>query len=216
VNEKPLYVIPTFTGKVVHLDDPKPEEIDIEDIAHALSQICRWGGQGPWISVAAHSVAMASYEQTTQNEFARECLLHDAAEAYLGDQISPLKRWLAEWSAEDGWKHAPYEVTHSTFNDVIGKRFNLKTPEHHGQFPNQIHTNFTTWPRVGVLDGLSLLAEISLSYGAGFHSAPLRTVTLNRMLGCYIDAMRLEADGTPRGRKAIAKRFVSIFNSLSG
>ncbi len=81
--------------------DPRPEEIAIEDIAHHLSRICRWGGATKnFYSVAEHSVLLAAYFDARQGnrQLARWALLHDAAEAYLGDVVRPLKPYFAEFS----------------------------------------------------------------------------------------------------------------------
>lgn len=79
----------TFTGKWVHIRDPRPGEIDIEDIAHGLSHICRFFGHtDAFYSVAQHSVLVS---QQVPASDALWGLLHDAAEAYLGDLARPLK-----------------------------------------------------------------------------------------------------------------------------
>lgn len=78
--------IQTHTNKVFHLLGCTPDEICIEDIAHALSHICRFGGHtSRFYSVAEHCVVMSRVIPTL------ECLLHDASEAYLGDMVRPLK-----------------------------------------------------------------------------------------------------------------------------
>ena len=70
--------------------DPRPEEIDIGDIAHALSLLVRFGGHvSRFYSVAEHSVRVS---RECAPEDALWGLLHDASEAYLGDLIRPLKR----------------------------------------------------------------------------------------------------------------------------
>lgn len=79
----------TYTGKRFHLFDPASEEICIEDIAHALSQLCRFTGHSKWFySVGQHSWH-ASF--LVPPPFAMEALLHDAAEAYVNDLSRPLK-----------------------------------------------------------------------------------------------------------------------------
>ena len=88
--------IQTFTGKRLDLDPPDPSQIDIEDIAHGLSMLCRFNGQcTKFYSVAEHSIHV-SHE--INPKFALVGLLHDAAEAYLGDVPSPLKKQLCQFS----------------------------------------------------------------------------------------------------------------------
>lgn len=84
------------SGRTVWPLDPRPEEIDIEDIAHHLARINRWGGatRDPY-SVAQHSVMLALYfELGDQRPLTKWALLHDAAEAYLGDVVRPLKPFI--------------------------------------------------------------------------------------------------------------------------
>lgn len=79
----------TFTGRRVDLFAPLPEQIDIEDIAHALAHECRYAGHvREFYSVAQHSVIVSDLCET---EDALWGLLHDASEAYLGDVVKPLK-----------------------------------------------------------------------------------------------------------------------------
>jgi len=85
----------TRTGRRVRLMDLKVEDIVIDDIAGPLAKICRFGGQIPvFYSVAQHSVLVAQLiAQVPGLEWYRfPALLHDAAKAYFGDMISPLKR----------------------------------------------------------------------------------------------------------------------------
>lgn len=91
----------TYTGKRFWPLDPSPEDIDPLDIAHALSLVCRYGGHvRRFYSVAEHCVLM-SY--AVAPEHALWALLHDAAEAYIGDMVRPLKRFMPEFrDAEDG------------------------------------------------------------------------------------------------------------------
>lgn len=70
--------------------------VTIEDIASALSKICRFTGQcGEFYSVAQHAV-LCSYFDTT-NSYA--ALMHDAAESLLNDCSSPLKQLLPDYKA---------------------------------------------------------------------------------------------------------------------
>lgn len=77
------------SGVEFNLVKPDPASIHIEDIAHHLSQICRFtGGTREHYSVAQHSVLVA---QLVPLDFQLAALLHDAAEAYVGDVSRPLK-----------------------------------------------------------------------------------------------------------------------------
>ncbi len=81
--------IQTYTGRAVDLLNPQPDQICLEDIAHALSRICRYTGHTEkHYSVAQHSVLTARY---MPKGFEAYGLLHDAAEAYIGDVSKPLK-----------------------------------------------------------------------------------------------------------------------------
>jgi len=87
--------IQTCSGKKFYVDEAEVEQIAIEDIAHALSMMCRFNGHCiRFYSVAEHSVHV-SYE--IDEELALVGLLHDAAEAYLGDVVSPLKKQLKDF-----------------------------------------------------------------------------------------------------------------------
>jgi uncharacterized protein len=85
----------TFTGLKFYPLDPRPEEIRIADIAHALSMLCRYGGHcREFYSVAQHSLHVCEWVQENfpgLRELALQALIHDASEAYIGDMVRPLK-----------------------------------------------------------------------------------------------------------------------------
>jgi 5'-deoxynucleotidase YfbR-like HD superfamily hydrolase len=92
--------IKTFTGQYFDLARPNPDDIDIESIAHALSNICRFGGHCPqFYSVAEHCLhcAKLAYRDKQPIRTVMAILLHDAAEAYLGDIVKPLKVMLPKY-----------------------------------------------------------------------------------------------------------------------
>lgn len=82
----------TYSGRRFYPLDPRSAEVDREDIAHALSLLCRYGGHvDRFYSVAEHCVLMS---QAVAPEHALAALLHDATEAYVCDVPRPLKRQL--------------------------------------------------------------------------------------------------------------------------
>lgn len=86
----------TYTGKIYYPFNPDPHDVCIEDVSHALSNLCRYTGMSRWFySVAEHSV-LVSY--MVPPELALEGLLHDAAEAYCGDMALPLKKRLPDYA----------------------------------------------------------------------------------------------------------------------
>jgi uncharacterized protein len=102
--------IQTFTGLQFWPLDPRPEEVCIRDIAHALANTCRFNGHtAHFYSVAEHCVALAGWAldrpgmpREARKRLAALALMHDAAEAYLPDVPRPLKRLMPEFrDAED-------------------------------------------------------------------------------------------------------------------
>lgn len=86
--------IRTVSGKRFDPLDPDPATLDIGDIAHALSNICRFTGHTKdFYSVAQHCCVVMKIlrEQGHAWEIQLEGLLHDATEAYLSDIARPIK-----------------------------------------------------------------------------------------------------------------------------
>ena len=92
----------TFSGRQVYPLMPDSADVCLEDIAHALSMLCRFTGHSKvFYSVGQHSVLVS---QVCQPEHALIGLLHDATEAYLGDMGRPLKSCLPAYkSLESVW-----------------------------------------------------------------------------------------------------------------
>ena len=102
----------THSGRQFWPLDPRPEEIDIEDIAHALSNLCRYAGHTrQFYSVAQHSVLVAGALPQPLRMWG---LLHDATEAYLVDIPRPIKKYLYG-----------YKDIEDHLMSVIAEKFNL-------------------------------------------------------------------------------------------
>ena len=85
----------TYTQRQFWPLDPRPEEIDVLDIAHALSHLCRFAGHVTrFYSVADHCVRVSRLAAPDDRALALAGLLHDATEAYVVDVPRPLKRFL--------------------------------------------------------------------------------------------------------------------------
>lgn len=97
--------ISTVSGRFYDLLAPEKYEYDIEEIAHSLSNLCRYTGHSNvFYSVAEHSVLVS---RLVPERLALCGLLHDASEAFCGDVSSPLKKLLPEYQAiEDGVQKA--------------------------------------------------------------------------------------------------------------
>ncbi len=92
---KPQAYIQTFTGKLIDVLDLDIDLLDIRDIAHSLSQQCRFNGHcGEFYSVAQHCVYV-SRQLPKKKKLAG--LMHDGTETYLCDIPSPLKPHLSNY-----------------------------------------------------------------------------------------------------------------------
>lgn len=94
----------TASGIRIDLMCPRPEDVILPDLAHALARICRYTGhvRAAHYSVAEHSCHVADHltDQGSPDVVVRAGLLHDAHEAYTGDVASPIKRALRALSAQ--------------------------------------------------------------------------------------------------------------------
>lgn len=111
--------VQTLTGHRFYVLDPEPEDIDILDVAGALSKICRFNGHPKAHYPVGQHCVLGSYvveEQTHDLMLALAFLLHDSGEAYLGDMTRPLKN-MPELEA--------YRLAEKKLNRTIERRFFL-------------------------------------------------------------------------------------------
>jgi uncharacterized protein len=107
-----------YSGEKFWPLDPKPEEVNINDIAHSLALQCRFNGHcNSFFSIAQHSVFVSKIVSPDQ---ALAGLLHDASEAYTGDIVSPLKKFLPP----------EFKEIEKEIEKVIFERFGIKNVDH--------------------------------------------------------------------------------------
>lgn len=120
-NQQTKSCITTVSGRFFDILKPEEYEYDIEEIAHSLSNICRYTGHtNSFYSVAEHSVLVS---RICSDRLALCGLLHDASEAFIGDVSSPLKKLLPE-----------YQEIEDKVQKAIASQFNLPYP-----FPEEIY-----------------------------------------------------------------------------
>lgn len=108
--------IRTISGQYVNVFEPDPDTILISDIAHALSNQCRFGGHLPrFYSVAEHSLLCHAIAKP---EAKFDALMHDASEAYLLDMPKPIKVEIKQYN----------EIEDNLMN-IIAKKFGFNYPK---------------------------------------------------------------------------------------
>lgn len=152
----------TSTGKWFDILKPSPSIIELQDIASALSKLCRFGGHcSQFYSVAEHSILAAELMRQRHGDnqtLLRWALLHDASEAYVVDIPRPAKRQLGDYARiEEAIQRAvaerfglpwpmPSEV-HEVDNDILSL-------ELRAYMPNQPDALLPPLPIAGLADGL--------------------------------------------------------------
>jgi len=132
----------TYTGRVFNPLEMVPDNVAIEDIAHALSMMCRGNGHLRFFySVGLHSIncAQEAIARGYQTGTVLACLLHDATEAYIADLIRPVKNQLPE-----------YEIMENNLFEVIKEKFFLQ------------HLEEKEWAKVWAIDHEMLSNELPI------------------------------------------------------
>ena len=143
--------IQSYTGKMVQPLALKPEQVCIKDIAHALSNKCRYTGHSrEFYSVAQHALVGSRH---IDPKHALTFLLHEVSEAYLPDIASPVKpSMFVERRVQQGGNNivvtkAPWKELEKEHAEVIGRALGLP----------QLATDIDAFPEVKQMD-LAMLA----------------------------------------------------------
>ena len=173
--------ITTYTGKYFNPTQPNPDLISIQDIAHALSLICRGNGhvQTFW-SVGQHCICCAkeAAARGLSDRMVLACLLHDASECYMSDVPTPFKKELSEYQEQE--EHLLRMIYEKFLGSTLtsGEQAQLKEIDHamllydlenllgevqYGEIPDlQIDLDYTVRPFTEVEDEyLMLFAKYS-------------------------------------------------------
>jgi uncharacterized protein len=118
------HIIDTASGVRLNLNDPRPVDIRIEDVAGGLSKVCRFGAQAlEYYSVAQHALLVRKLVvEGGYPELELAALHHDSHEAYLCDIPKPLKRMISQ--ATDA-----YDQTCDALDVAISEAFGFERPE---------------------------------------------------------------------------------------
>lgn len=120
---------PTASGRKVNPLLLKASDIVIDDVAHHLSNICRFtGAVRRFYSVAEHSVRVCNLamKDGASIEVCLWALLHDASEAYLNDVVRPLKH-RAEFAFYRAAEHAAMDAVVERFGLIPDEPAMVKT-----------------------------------------------------------------------------------------
>ncbi|MFZ4874636.1 phosphohydrolase [Janthinobacterium sp. Mn2066] len=173
--------VSTYSGNRFYPLRPHIDKVAIEDIAHGLAYQCRFNGQTQvFYSVAQHSLIVA---QLVPPRLKLAALLHDAAEAYLGDMVKPLKVLLPEFAAlEDKVSAiiaATYELDFSDYGPIKHADLIALATEKRDLMPHSVE-------RWAYLDGITPLPGIIVAMDP--------SVAKQRFLQCFAQLQDRGAD----------------------
>lgn len=170
----------TFTGRQFWPLDARPEEVDVDDIAHSLSLQCRYAGHClRFYSVAEHSVRVARWlrERGESAQTVLTGLLHDATEAYLVDIPRPVKRSMPDYNAHEaalwcdvaarfGLPRKMPAIVHEADNRIIADELvNMRPMTWHAKHDSPLGVKLEFWsPEEAERQFLAAFFEFSLDH----------------------------------------------------
>lgn len=160
----------TFSGKRFDPMKMCPEDIQTEDICHALSLLCRGAGQiRRFYSVGQHSINCAKEAQARQytTRVVLACLLHDSSEAYLADVIRPIKKHLHNYN----------EIEDMVLTNIF-TRFGLCLSEEETRLWKQIDNDLLENELKELMPGAEYLEPVSLFSKPNLDIRPFEEVEL--------------------------------------
>lgn len=113
--------ITTSTGRRVRPFNLQVEDVDLAEIAHALSHTCRFNGHTrEFYSVAEHSVRVSweLEDRGAATSVQAAGLLHDAGEAFIHDVVRPIKHFFVVAGE-------PFQYWEDCILATVFERFNL-------------------------------------------------------------------------------------------
>lgn len=111
------------SGRYFDFRDPQPDQFTLEDIAGALSKICRFGGHcNRFYSVAEHLVHCHSQAEADGADLGTRAavFMHDATEAFCGDMVRSLKIMIPD-----------YQDVEERIERVVSLKFSLNFEDHY-------------------------------------------------------------------------------------
>jgi len=155
-----------LSGRRLDILSPRPEDIEIGDIAHGLARVARWNGQTfgrHAFSVAQHSVVVADIAAARNPDWSASwrlaALMHDAPEYVIGDLISPFKSAIGD----------DYRVMEKRLLGAIHLRFGL--PE---QLPDDVATKIKDADRIAAFFEATRLAGFDTHEAQTYFGVPPR------------------------------------------
>lgn len=152
-----MSTIQTHSGRLIDLKNMVSTDVNIQDIVHGLSSIRRFNGRG--LTVLQHTLSMfdfvrAMYRGKDREELLCAVLVHDLAEAYIGDIIQPVKAAVPQIAGLE--QLVQYAILHKLLCCSCSDRFEV---------PSYLLPNSQLSNHVKHIDRIALAAEYKLLFG---------------------------------------------------